>query len=81
MKPVLYDEATGVLAKLGPIAEPAEARPADVSTLSSSLNADAPVEKAAIEFDSLPVVDSLGPRTRLIFFDEATGELAQLGSP
>jgi len=85
MKPVLYDEDTGVLAKLGPIAEPAKAKakPADVSTLGGWLNADAPVEKAAIEFDSLPVVDrdSLGPTMRLIFFDEATGELAQLGSP
>ena len=83
MKPVLYDEDTGVLAKLGPIAEPAKAQPADVSTLSGSLNADAPLEKAAIEFDSLPVVDrdSLGPSMRLIFFDKATGELAQLGSP
>ena len=86
MKPVLYDEATGVLAKLGPIAEQpakAKAKPADVSTLGGWLNADAPVEKAAIEFDSLPVVDrdSLGPSMRLIFFDEGTGELAQLGSP
>ena len=85
MKPVLYDEDTGVLAKLGPIAEPAKAKakPADVSTLGGWLNADAPVEKVSIEFDSLPVVDrdSLGPSMRLIFFDKATGELAQLGSP
>jgi hypothetical protein len=70
MKPVLYDEATGVLAKLGPIAEPAEAKPADTNPLVN--------RRDAIEFDSLPVVDSLDPTMRLIFFDEATGELAQL---
>ena len=73
MKPILYDQATGVLAKLGPIAEPAEAKPADTNPLVN--------RKATIEFDSLPVVTSLGPTMRLIFFDEATGELAQLGPP
>ena len=73
MRPVLYDEATGVLAQLGPIAEPAEAKPAETNPLVN--------RKAAIEFDSLPVVDSLGPTMRLIFFDEATGELVQLGPP
>ena len=39
-------------------------------------------EKAAkIEFSSLPVVDSLSSTMRLIFFDEDTRELVQLGSP
>ena len=73
MRPVLYDEATRVLAQLGPIAEPAEAKPAETNPLVN--------RKAAIKFDSLPVVDSLGPTMRLIFFDEATGELVQLGPP
>ena len=73
MQPVLYDQGTGVLAKLGPIAEPAEATAAVTNPLTN--------RKAAIEFDSLPVVDSLGPTMRLIFLDAATGELAQLGPP
>ena len=73
MQPVLYDQNTGVLAKLGPIAEPAEATAAVTNPLTN--------RKAAIEFDSLPVVDSLGPTMRLIFLDAATGELAQLGPP
>ena len=33
------------------------------------------------EFGSLPIVDSLNPTMRLIFFNEDTGELVQLGSP
>jgi hypothetical protein len=73
MQPVLYDQDTGVLAKLGPVAEPAEAKAAVTNPLTN--------RKAAIEFDSLPVVDSLGPTMRLIFLDAATGELAQLGPP
>jgi len=68
LKPVLYDQATGVLARLGAGAEAANAEPAG--------------EKAAMtEFGSLPIVDSLNPTMRLIFFNEDTGELVQLGSP
>ena len=105
LKPVLYDQATGVLARLGAGAEAANAEPAGnrpagkpnllwllafdgraISTYHQiptlCISAYRAGEKAAmIEFDSLPIVDSLNPTMRLIFFNEDTGELVQLGSP